>query len=80
MLTFRVWPLNFVAAYLSADHGAECVGVDCSPDGQQILCTCGDSAVELLDLNDQLHLPISRAHPAPVLHASISGTTQQAKY
>ncbi|KAL8425670.1 hypothetical protein Efla_003990 [Eimeria flavescens] len=40
----KVWPLNFVTAYLSAEHGEECVGIDVSPDGQQVLCTCADSA------------------------------------
>lgn len=71
----RVWPLNFVTAHFSAEHGAECVGVDISPDGQQVLCTYRDSAVELLNLTNQHHLPISRGHPARVVHASISGTS-----
>lgn len=69
----RVWPLNFMAAYFSASHSSECVGVETTPDGQQILCTCGDSAVELLNLATQQHLQVSRAHPARVLHASTSG-------
>ncbi|CDI87421.1 WD domain, G-beta repeat-containing protein, putative [Eimeria praecox] len=72
--TVKVWPLNFMAAYFSAIHNSECVGVETAPDGQQVLCTCGDSSVELLDLTTQQHLQVSRAHPARVLHASASGT------
>ncbi|KAL8453839.1 hypothetical protein Emag_001647 [Eimeria magna] len=73
----RVWPLNFVSAYLSAEHGEACVGIDISSDGQQVLCTCGDSSVELLDLANQQHLPISRAHPARVIHASINASMRE---
>ncbi|KAL8270769.1 hypothetical protein Esti_005324 [Eimeria stiedai] len=40
----KVWPLNFVSAYLSAEHEEACVSIDLSPDGQQVLCTCGDSS------------------------------------
>ncbi|CDJ50119.1 WD domain, G-beta repeat-containing protein, putative [Eimeria brunetti] len=54
--TVKVWPLNFMAAYFSAVHSSECVGVETAPDGQQVLCTCGDSAVELLNLTTQQHL------------------------
>ncbi|KAL8447868.1 hypothetical protein Emed_004163 [Eimeria media] len=73
----KVWPLNFVSAYLSAEHGEACVSIDISSDGQQVLCTCGDSSVELLDLANQQHLPVSRAHPARVIHASISASMRE---
>lgn len=62
-----------MTAYFSAAHSSEYVGVETSPVGQQVLCTCGDGAVELLNLATQQHLPVSRAHPACVLNASISG-------
>ncbi|OEH77255.1 wd g-beta repeat-containing protein [Cyclospora cayetanensis] len=75
--TVKVWPLNFATAYYSAGHNAACVGIETSPNGQQVLCTCADSTVELFDLTKQHHIPISRAHPARVLSASISASLRE---
>ncbi|XP_069726130.1 WD repeat-containing protein 90 [Phaenicophaeus curvirostris] len=73
----RLWPLNFSAVILEAEHEAPVSCVCISPDSRKVLCTTAASSLGYLDIQSRNYNTLMRSHEGSVLAFSIEGVWKQ---
>ncbi|KAM6299212.1 WD repeat-containing protein 90 [Aegotheles albertisi] len=73
----RLWPLDFSAVVLEAEHEAPVSSVCISPDGRKVLCTTTAGHLGYLDIQSRDYNTLMRSHEDSVLAFSVEGTRQQ---
>ncbi|XP_074454129.1 WD repeat-containing protein 90 isoform X1 [Larus michahellis] len=73
----RLWPLDFSAVVLEAEHEAPVSSVCISPDSRKVLCTTAAGNVGYLDIQSQGYNTLMRSHEDSVLAFSVEGIWKQ---
>uniref|UniRef100_A0A8C3DA31 WD repeat-containing protein 90 n=1 Tax=Corvus moneduloides TaxID=1196302 RepID=A0A8C3DA31_CORMO len=69
----RLWPLDFSAAVLEAEHEAPVSSVCISPDGHKVLSTTATGNLGYLDIQARDYNTLMRSHKDSVLGFSVEG-------
>ncbi|NXU76574.1 WDR90 protein, partial [Oreotrochilus melanogaster] len=73
----RLWPLDFSAVVLEAEHEAPVSSVCISPDSCKVLCTTAAGNLGYLDTQSQGYHTLMRSHEDSVVACSVEGTRKQ---
>uniref|UniRef100_A0A8C0VLS3 WD repeat domain 90 n=1 Tax=Cyanistes caeruleus TaxID=156563 RepID=A0A8C0VLS3_CYACU len=73
----RLWPLDFSAAVLEAEHEASVSSVCISPDRHKVLSTTATGNVGYLDIQSRGYNTLMRSHEDSVLGFSVEGKWRQ---
>ncbi|XP_074014459.1 WD repeat-containing protein 90 [Numenius arquata] len=73
----RLWPLDFSAVLLEAEHKAPVSSVCISPDSRKVLCTTAAGNVGYLAIQSQDYNTLMRSHQDSVLAFSVEGLWKQ---
>ncbi|KAM6114117.1 WD repeat-containing protein 90 [Pterocles gutturalis] len=73
----RLWPLDFSAVVLEAEHEAPVSSVCISPDSRKVLCTTAAGNLGYLDIQCRDYYTLMRSHEDSVLAFSVEGTWKQ---
>uniref|UniRef100_A0A663LQT0 WD repeat-containing protein 90 n=1 Tax=Athene cunicularia TaxID=194338 RepID=A0A663LQT0_ATHCN len=73
----RLWPLDFSAAVLEAEHEAPVSSVYISPDSHKVLCTTATGNLGYLDIQSRDYNTLMRSHEDSILAFSVEGTWKQ---
>ncbi|NWX47799.1 WDR90 protein, partial [Steatornis caripensis] len=73
----RLWPLNFSAVVLEAEHEAPVSSVRISPDSCRVLCTTAAGNLGYLDIQSRDYNTLMRSHEDSVLAFSVQETWKQ---
>uniref|UniRef100_A0A8C3KEF7 WD repeat-containing protein 90 n=1 Tax=Calidris pygmaea TaxID=425635 RepID=A0A8C3KEF7_9CHAR len=73
----RLWPLDFSAVLLEAEHKAPVSSVCISPDSRKVLCTTVAGNVGYLTIQSQDYNTLMRSHQDSVLAFSVEGLWKQ---
>ncbi|KGL85799.1 WD repeat-containing protein 90, partial [Charadrius vociferus] len=73
----RLWPLDFSAAVLEAEHEAPVSSVCISPDSRRVLCTTAAGNLGYLDIQSRDYNTLMRSHEDSVLAFSVEGIWKQ---
>ncbi|XP_076207547.1 WD repeat-containing protein 90 isoform X3 [Aptenodytes patagonicus] len=73
----RLWPLDFSAVVLEAEHEAPVSSVCISPDSRKVLCTTAAGNLGYLDIQSRNYNTLMRSHEDSVLAFSVEGIWKQ---
>ncbi|XP_064528587.1 WD repeat-containing protein 90 isoform X6 [Pseudopipra pipra] len=73
----RLWPLDFSAVVLEAEHEAPVSSVCISPDSRKVLCSTAAGSLGYVDIQSRDYNTLMRSHKAPVLGFSLGGLRKQ---
>ncbi|POI33813.1 hypothetical protein CIB84_002434, partial [Bambusicola thoracicus] len=73
----RLWPLDFSAVLLEAEHEAPVSSVCISPDGHKVLCTTTARSLGYLDIQSRGYSTLMRSHEDSILAFSVEGVWKQ---
>uniref|UniRef100_A0A669Q4A9 WD repeat domain 90 n=1 Tax=Phasianus colchicus TaxID=9054 RepID=A0A669Q4A9_PHACC len=73
----RLWPLDFSAVVLEAEHEAPVSSVCISPDGHKVLCTTTARNLGYLDIQTRGYSTLMRSHEDSILAFSVEGVWKQ---
>ncbi|XP_052535941.1 WD repeat-containing protein 90 isoform X1 [Tympanuchus pallidicinctus] len=73
----RLWPLDFSAVVLEAEHEAPVSSVCISPDGHKVLCTTTARNLGYLDIQSRGYSTLMRSHEDSILAFSVEGVWKQ---
>ncbi|XP_074866919.1 WD repeat-containing protein 90 isoform X2 [Carettochelys insculpta] len=73
----RLWPLDFSAVFLEAEHEGPVSSVRISPDSLKVLCTTFTGNLGYLDVQSQGYHTLMRSHTDSVLAFSVEGLRKQ---
>ncbi|KFZ61612.1 WD repeat-containing protein 90, partial [Podiceps cristatus] len=73
----RLWPLDFSAVVLEAEHEAPVSSVCISPDSCKVLCTTAAGSLGYLDIQSRAYNTLMRSHEDSVLAFSVEGIWKQ---
>ncbi|XP_027510694.1 WD repeat-containing protein 90 [Corapipo altera] len=73
----RLWPLDFSAVVLEAEHEAPVSSVCISPDSRKVLCSTAAGSLGYVDIQSRDYNTLMRSHKAPVLGFSVGGIRKQ---
>ncbi|XP_075624119.1 WD repeat-containing protein 90 isoform X1 [Balearica regulorum gibbericeps] len=73
----RLWPLDFSAVVLEAEHEAPVSSVCISPDSRKVLCTTAAGNLGYLDIQSRDYNTLMRSHEDSVLAFSVEGIWKQ---
>ncbi|XP_010000960.1 PREDICTED: WD repeat-containing protein 90 [Chaetura pelagica] len=73
----RLWPLDFSAVVLEAEHQAPVSCVCISPDSHRVLCTTAAGNLGYLDIQAQHYHTLMRSHGDSILAFSLDGLWKQ---
>ncbi|XP_049647753.1 WD repeat-containing protein 90 isoform X1 [Accipiter gentilis] len=73
----RLWPLDFSAVVLEAEHEAPVSSVCISPDSHKVLCTTAAGNLGYLDIQSRDYNTLMRSHEDSVLAFSVEGIWKQ---
>ncbi|KFV43748.1 WD repeat-containing protein 90, partial [Tyto alba] len=73
----RLWPLDFSAVVLEAEHEAPVSSVCISPDSSKVLCTTTTGNLGYLDIQSRDYNTLMRSHEDSILAFSVEGTWKQ---
>ncbi|XP_009875977.1 PREDICTED: WD repeat-containing protein 90, partial [Apaloderma vittatum] len=73
----RLWPLDFSAVVLEAEHEAPVSSVRISSDNHKVLCTTCTGNLGYLDIQSRDYNTLMRSHEDSVLAFSVEGTWKQ---
>ncbi|XP_074742639.1 WD repeat-containing protein 90 isoform X2 [Strix uralensis] len=73
----RLWPLDFSAVVLEAEHEAPVSSVCISPDSHKVLCTTATGNLGYLDIQSRDYNTLMRSHEDSILAFSVEGTWKQ---
>ncbi|XP_009951241.1 PREDICTED: WD repeat-containing protein 90, partial [Leptosomus discolor] len=73
----RLWPLDFSAVVLEAEHEAPVSSVCISPDSRKVLCTTATGNLGYLDIQSRDYNTLMRSHEDSVLAFSVEGIWKQ---
>ncbi|KAM6077548.1 WD repeat-containing protein 90 isoform 2-T2 [Theristicus caerulescens] len=73
----RLWPLDFSAVVLEAEHEAPVSSVCISPDSRKVLCTTAAGNLGYLDIQSRDYNTLMRSHEDSILAFSVEGIWKQ---
>ncbi|XP_065414804.1 WD repeat-containing protein 90 isoform X1 [Chrysemys picta bellii] len=73
----RLWPLDFSAVFLEAEHEGPVSSVSISPDNLKVLCTTSTGNLGYLDVQSRGYNTLMRSHTDSVLAFSVDGLRKQ---
>uniref|UniRef100_A0A8C3RUN9 WD repeat-containing protein 90 n=1 Tax=Chelydra serpentina TaxID=8475 RepID=A0A8C3RUN9_CHESE len=73
----RLWPLDFSAVFLEAEHEGPVSSVSISPDSLKVLCTTSTGNLGYLDVQSRGYNTLMRSHTDSVLAFSVDGLRKQ---
>uniref|UniRef100_A0A8C8BFF5 WD repeat-containing protein 90 n=1 Tax=Otus sunia TaxID=257818 RepID=A0A8C8BFF5_9STRI len=73
----RLWPLDFSAVVLEAEHEGPVSSVCISPDSHKVLCTTATGNLGYLDIQSRDYNTLMRSHEDSILAFSVEGTWKQ---
>uniref|UniRef100_A0A8C3GHI0 WD repeat-containing protein 90 n=1 Tax=Cairina moschata TaxID=8855 RepID=A0A8C3GHI0_CAIMO len=73
----RLWPLDFSAVVLEAEHEAPVTSVCISPDSHKVLCTTTAGNLGYLDIESRDYSTLMRSHEDSILAFSVEGVWKQ---
>ncbi|KFR16439.1 WD repeat-containing protein 90, partial [Opisthocomus hoazin] len=73
----RLWPLDFSAVVLEAEHEAPVSSVCISPDSRKVLCTTAAGNLGYLDIQSRDYNTLMRSHEHSILAFSVEGIWKQ---
>ncbi|XP_010121618.1 PREDICTED: LOW QUALITY PROTEIN: WD repeat-containing protein 90, partial [Chlamydotis macqueenii] len=73
----RLWPLDFSAVVLEAEHEAPVSSVCISPDSRKVLCTTATGNLGYLDIHSRDYNTLMRSHEDSILAFSVEGIWKQ---
>ncbi|XP_062444576.1 WD repeat-containing protein 90 [Rhea pennata] len=73
----RLWPLDFSAVILEAEHEAPVSSVCISPDSLKVLCTTTTGNLGYLDIESRDYNTLMRSHTDSILAFSVEGVRKQ---
>uniref|UniRef100_A0A8B9Q1W1 WD repeat-containing protein 90 n=1 Tax=Apteryx owenii TaxID=8824 RepID=A0A8B9Q1W1_APTOW len=73
----RLWPLDFSAVILEAEHEAPVSSVCISPDSLKVLCTTTTGNLGYLDIQSRDYSTLMRSHTDSILAFSVEGIRKQ---
>ncbi|XP_064376546.1 WD repeat-containing protein 90 isoform X2 [Dromaius novaehollandiae] len=73
----RLWPLDFSAVILEAEHEAPVSSVCVSPDSLKVLCTTTTGNLGYLDIQSRDYNTLMRSHTDSILAFSVEGIRKQ---
>ncbi|XP_051635803.1 WD repeat-containing protein 90 isoform X7 [Manacus candei] len=73
----RLWPLDFSAVVLEAEHEAPVSSVCISPDSRKVLCSTAAGSLGYVDIQSRDYNTLMRSHKAAVLGFSVGGLRKQ---
>ncbi|XP_017664162.1 PREDICTED: WD repeat-containing protein 90 [Lepidothrix coronata] len=73
----RLWPLDFSAVVLEAEHEAPVSSVCISPDSRKVLCSTAAGSLGYVDIQSRDYNTLMRSHKAAVLGFSVGGVRKQ---
>ncbi|XP_067407333.1 WD repeat-containing protein 90 isoform X2 [Emydura macquarii macquarii] len=73
----RLWPLDFSAVFLEAEHEGPMSAVSISPDSLKVLCTTFTGNLGYLDTQSRGYSTLMRSHTDSVLAFSVEGLRKQ---
>ncbi|XP_071427702.1 WD repeat-containing protein 90 [Pithys albifrons albifrons] len=73
----RLWPLDFSAVVLEAEHEAPVSSVSISPDSHKVLCTTASGNLGYVDIQSRDYNTLMRSHKGAVLGFSVGGIRKQ---
>uniref|UniRef100_A0A8B9TZ83 WD repeat-containing protein 90 n=1 Tax=Anas platyrhynchos TaxID=8839 RepID=A0A8B9TZ83_ANAPL len=73
----RLWPLDFSAVVLEAEHEAPVTSVCISPDSHKVLCTTTAGNLGYLDIESRDYSTLMRSHEDSISAFSVEGVWKQ---
>uniref|UniRef100_A0A8C8S311 WD repeat-containing protein 90 n=1 Tax=Pelusios castaneus TaxID=367368 RepID=A0A8C8S311_9SAUR len=73
----RLWPLDFSAVFLEAEHEGPVSAVSISPDSLKVLCTTSTGNLGYLDIQSRGYSTLMRSHTDSILAFSVEGLRKQ---